>query len=200
MSSEVLTQLVGPGQPAAFGQGRIFNLLSAIGGPVTITCDRRSWKGGQSQPRVFAGVPAGTKFVAKEGDEWTYLRVTSTVLQTITIFIGDEDLQFNNAVTVTGTAAVTVSPAQTLTASAALVSVVTATAGNVPANVARRRITVACPITNTGPLYAQSPGAALAGVGIPIQPGQYVEFDAAYAFDLRNDSGATQKYSVFEES
>jgi hypothetical protein len=200
VSSEVLTQAVGPAAPAAFGQGRIFNLLSAPGGPVTITCDRRSIKGGQTQPRVFKNVPAGTKFIGAPGDEWTYLRLTSASVQQITIFIGDEDLQFNNAVTVTGTASVSINPSATITATVAPTVVATGTASTVAANPARRRVTITAAALNTGNLYVQSVGAAIANGGIPVSPGTFEEFDTLSAFDVRNDTGGNQSYSAFEES
>lgn len=200
MSSEVLTQAIGPAAPAAFGQGRVFNILSAPGGPVTVTCDNRSTTGGQTALRRFVNVPAGTKFVAPRGSEWTYLRVTSASVQLLAIFVGDEDLQFNNAVTVTGTASVSINPSSVVTATAALTAVVTATASTIAANAARRRITIAGAVANTGYLYVQSVGSAIAGGGVPIGPGMFVEFDTTSALDVRNDSGASQSFSTLEES
>jgi hypothetical protein len=200
VSSEVLQFSPGPGATAVGGQGRIWNLLSAPGGPVTITADTRSIHGGQSPQRVFKSIPPGSKFTAAAGERWTYLRIDSVVLQTITIFIGDEDLQFNNAVTVTGLATVAVFPSSVITPTGAPVTFATASASTIAANPARRRITICPALANSGTLYAQSVGAAQANAGIPLQAGTFTEFDTTAAIDVRNDTGANQTYSVFEES
>lgn len=200
MSSEVLTQAVGPAAPAAFGQGRIFNLLSAPGGPVTITAERRSVLGGQTQPRVFKNIPAGSKFTAPLGDEWTYLRLTSASNQTIQIFIGDEDMQFNNAVTVTGTASVSVNPSSAVNS-----PVATALAANttdvtgVPANPARRRVTVYNLSTGAGgPIRVSDTGAT--GRGFEIAAGTDQEIDTQAALGIRCDTAVGATWGYFEES
>jgi hypothetical protein len=200
MSSEVLSFTVTAGQTTVAGQGRIFNLLSAPGGPVSIVADTRKVQGGQSPQRIFNNIPAGSKFVAKDGEGWTYLRITSPVTQVITLFVGDDDMQFNNAVTVTGTAATTVQPSATITATVAPTVVATGASSTVAANASRRRITIAAAVANTGYIYVQSVGAAVNLGGVPIGPGQFVEFDTNAGLDVRNSTGANQSYSTFEES
>lgn len=187
MSSEVLSYSPGPGATAVATRGRIFNLLSAPGGPVTITCDVRSWKGGQTQPRVFKNIPAGSKFTAKEGEEWTYLRIDSAVLQTITIFIGDEDMQFNNAVTVTGIAATVVQPSAALADTADTVQAF-GTQTVISANASRRRITIGVRGNSADSVRVSGSGGA--GKGIEIQPGTYTEFDTIASLTVRNDNAA----------
>lgn len=198
MSSEVLTQAVGPAAPAAFGQGRIFNLLSAPGGAVSLVCDRRSPLGGQTQPRNFKNVPAGTKYTADRGDEWTYLRLTSASIQQIVIFIGDEDVQFNNAVTVTGTAAVTVTPSTAITDTPAKVVAINQ---NVlfAANAARRRITVYSDPNNAAntKIFFRTAGGAN-NIGF-ITPGTYQEFDTVVGLDTFAAVGGDTLY-LLEES
>jgi hypothetical protein len=200
VSSEVLQYTLTPGQTAVAGRGRIFNLLAAPGGPISVTADTRSQAGGQSPQRIFTNIPPGSKFTAKAGEEWTYLRITSAVAQVITIFIGDEDMSFNNAVTITGTAVVSVNPSVSITPTVAPTVVATGAAATVAGNPARRRITICPLIANTGVLYAQSVGSGIAQGGIPLQPGTFVEFDTISAIDVRNDTGANQSFSVFEES
>ena len=200
MSSEVLTQAVGPAAPAAFGQGRIFNLLSAPGGPVTITCDNRNTKGGQTALRRFVNVPAGTKFVAPLGSEWTYLRLTSASNQLISIFVGDEDLQFNNAVTVTGTASVSLNPSSTINAPAASVLAGSTTDGTgVPANPARRRVTIYNLTTGAGGIIRVS-DTGVTGRGFEISPGQDQEVDTTAALGIRCDTATGTTWGYFEES
>lgn len=200
MSSIVLTQAVGPAAPAAFGQGRIFNILSAPGGPVTITLERRSIKGGQTQPRVFTNIPAGTKFTAAIDDEWTYARLTSASVQTIQIFIGDEDLQFNNAVTVTGTASVSVNPSSVINSPAASVLAANTTdATGVPANAGRRRVTIYNLSTGAGgPIRVSDTGVT--GRGFEIPAGTDQEFDTTSALFIRCDTATGATWGYVEES
>lgn len=185
MSSEVLTYGITAGQTTVAGQGRIFNLLSAPGGPVTIVADTRKIQGGQSPQRVFTNIPAGTKFTARDGEGWTYLRITSSVSQIITLFVGDEDLQFNNAVTLTGTAIVAINPSSTVND-----TVDTAqgfgTQTTIAANLNRRRITIGN--RNTSANAIRVSGAGGAGRGVEIAPGTYTEFDTTAALTVRNDA------------
>lgn len=187
MSSEVLTFTVGPGQTAVAGQGRIWNLLSAPGGNVTIQCDTRSIQGGQSPQRIFKNVPPGTKFTAAVGEKWTYARIDSPVLQNITIFIGDEDLQFNNAVSITGTAVTTVQPSALLTDTVDTVQAF-GTQTVIAANPARRRITIGNRETSAATVRVSHSGGA--GRGIVIQAGTFTEFDTTDTLTVRNDNAA----------
>lgn len=200
MSSEVLTQLIAAGTTVTFGQGRIFNLLSAPGGPVTIIAERKTLtKSGQSQIRKFSNIPAGSKFTADKGDEWTFLRVTSASLQTIQIFVGDEDMQFNNAVTVTGVAAVQLTPSSALTDQAGLgAGTVTGQHTLFAANAARRRVTVYADPTNTATVFLRAAGGAN-DLGY-IQPGTFEEFDTTVGMDYRDPSAGGQKLYLLEES
>ncbi len=187
MSSEVLSFTVTAGQTTVAGQGRIFNLLSAPGGPVSIVADTRKVQGGQSPQRIFNNIPAGSKFVAKDGEGWTYLRITSAVTQVITLFVGDDEMQFNNAVTVTGTAATTVIPSSALNDTADTVQAF-GTQTVIPANASRRRITIGC--RSVTPDSVRVSGGGGAGKGIEIQPGTFVEFDTTASLTVRNDNAA----------
>lgn len=198
MSSDVLQFVVGPGLTAVAGAGRIFNLLSAPAGPVSIAADRRSQAGGQSLNRNFNGIPAGSKFVAKVGEEWTYLRITSAFSQVITLYVGDDDMQFNNAVTVTGTASTVVQPSGVITDAPAVALPNAATTQIVPANPARRRVTIGNPSTALASFFIRS--ATGANNLIEIQPGTFTEFDTTARLDGRNDSGAALSATVFEET
>src|SRR5579859_4015109 len=123
MSSDVLQQSLAANQVAIFGRGRIFNLLQAAS-PLNIVADYRGIGGGQTKHKVFNGTPAGSKFVSDPADgEWTYLRVANGgAPQTITLFVGSDDMSFNNAVTVTGVAQTQVQPSSTITDTAPIVT------------------------------------------------------------------------------
>lgn len=196
MASEVLTFTIGPGQTGVGGQGRIWNLLAAPGGPVTLQADTRSIKGGQSPQRIFKSIPAGSKFTAEKGEHWTYLRMDSAVLQTITIFIGDEDLQFNNAVTVTGLAQVAVFPSSVINDTADTVQA-PATQTVIGANPARRRITIGNRETAAGPVRVSGSGGA--NKGVVIQAGTFSEFDTTASLTVRADTAAAGLWYAFEE-
>lgn len=185
MSSEVLNYSVTAGQITVAGSGRIFNLLSAPGGPVTIVADTRATQGGQSPQRVFTNIPAGSKFTAAPGERWTYLRITSAVSQVITIFIGDEDMQFNNAVTVTGTAAVSVLPSGTWNDTGDTAQAF-GTQTVIAANPARRRITIGNRASSANAIRVS--GAGGAARGIEIAPGTFTEFDTTASLTVRNDA------------
>lgn len=200
MTSEVLTQAIGAGATVTFGQGRIFNLLSAPGGPVTVIAERKTLtKAGQSQIRKFVNIPAGSKFTADKGDEWTFLRVTSATAQTIQLFVGDEDMQFNNAVTVTGVASVQVSPSSVINSPAATPLGGNTTDGTgVPANAGRRRVTVYNLAASAGPIRVSDTGAT--GRGFEVAPGGFAEVDTLSALGIRCDTAQGATWGYFEES
>jgi hypothetical protein len=197
MASEVFQQALQANVVATFMRGRVFNLLSASS-PVTITLEQRGFQGGQTTPRVFKGVPAGTKFVLQPGeDDWTYLRLTSPVAQAISLFVGDDDVSFNNAVTVTGTALVSVNPS-IVVADTPKVVTVTAQHALFPANVGRKRMTVYSDPANTATVYFRIGGGAN-DIGF-ISPGTFEELDTQVAYDYRDPSAGGQNLYLTEES
>jgi len=198
MSSDVLQQALAANQVAIFGRGRIFNLLQCAF-PVNIAADYRGIGGGQTKHKVFNGTPAGSKFVSDPADgEWTYLRVTNGATpQNITIFVGSDDMSFNNAVTVTGVAQTQVAPSSAITDTPA---VVTATGQHAlfAANLTRRRVTVFADPANTATVYVRVAGGGN-DIGF-VQPGTFAEFDTTAALDYRDASAGAQKCYIFEES
>lgn len=198
MTSEVLTQTIAAGGTATFGRGRIFNLLQAAT-PVTIVAETKSTQGGQTAIRKFVNIPAGSKFTGKVGEEWTFLRVTSAAAQNVTMFVGDDDMSFNNAVTVTGVAVVAITPSSVINS-----PVATALAGNttdptgVPANAGRKRVTVYNLSTSAGFIRVSDTGAT--GRGPEIGPGANQEFDTISALGIRCDTAAGATWGYFEES
>jgi hypothetical protein len=199
MTSEVLSQAVGAGATVVFGQGRIFNLLGAAS-PVTIICEsKNSSKPGQTRIRKFANIPAGSKFTAPVGEEWTFLRLTSAAAQVVTLFVGDDDMSFNNAVTVTGVAVVAITPSSSINApTQSNLGATTSDTVTVPQNLARKRITIGNLSSNTTSIRVSADGATLKG--IEIQPGTFTEFDTTAALGIRNDSASAVLWYFFEES
>lgn len=198
MTSEVLTQSILAGVKATFGRGRIFNLLQATT-PLTITLEGKSGSGGQTNIRKFVNIPAGSKFTAPRGEEWTFLRVDSTVNQAITLFVGDDDMQFNNAVTVTGVAVVAITPSSSINSPVASVLAGTTTDGTgVPANAVRKRVTVYNLQASLGSIRVSDNGVT--GRGIEIAPGTYAEFDTIAALGIRCDTASGATWGYFEET
>lgn len=198
MTSEVLVQSVGAGATITFGRGRIFNLLQAAS-QVTITLEGKSIQGGQTNVRKFVNIPAGSKFTAPRGEEWTFLRLFSAAAQNITLFVGDDDMSFNNAVTVTGVAVVAITPSSAVNAPTEIAIAATTTdIASIPANLARKRITIGVKAAAAGPVRVSADGLTLKGV--EIQPGTFAEFDTTAALGIRNDAAAGTTYYFFEES
>lgn len=199
MSSDVLVQALQAGVQATFPRGRIFNILSATG-VVNVVADYRGTGSGQTKHKVFNSIPAGSKFVADPADgEWTYLRVTSPTTQTITLFVGSDDMAFNNAVTVTGTALVAVNPSGTINSPVASVLAGNTTDGiGVPANAARRRVTVYNLAASAGPIRVSDTGVT--GRGAEIAPGGFQEWDTVAALGIRCDTAAGATWGYVEES
>lgn len=196
MTTEVITQLLQAGVQATFGQGRIWYLKSASSA-VTITCEQRR---SGAAIRKFTNVAAGFKFKAAEDDGWSYLRLTSALAQTIEIIIGDDDVEVANAVTVSGGVLVSETPSSTIITAANDIAINAATtdAASVPANGARRRVTIGVLSTAAGPIRVSANGVTLRG--IEIQPGQFVEFRTTAALGIRNDGAAATSFYVFEET
>lgn len=197
MTSEVLTQAVTGGTTATFGAGRVFNILQASN-PVTITLETKSVKGGQTSVRKFTNIPAGSKFTLRPGEEpWTFLRLLSSVNQSVTLFVGDDDMTFSNAVTVTGVAVVSINPSATVTDTPAI-NTTTGQHALFAANASRKRITVFADPTNTATVFVRTSGGAN-DIGF-VQAGTYEEFDTLVALDYRDPSAGGQKLYLFEES
>lgn len=196
MTSEVLSQAVGAGATITFGQGRIFNLLQAAS-PVTIVLEtKNSSKPGQTRIRKFVNIPAGSKFTAKENEEWTFLKLTSAAAQNVTLFVGDDDMTFSNAVTVTGVAVVSVTPATTINSPvASILAGNTLDATGVPVNLARKWVTVYNLQASLGPIRVSDSGAT--GRGEEVAPGTSKQWNNTSALAVRCDTanGATWGYS-----
>jgi hypothetical protein len=193
MSTEVLTQTLTAGVKATFGSGLVFLIASATA-PVNIVATQI---GNSNKTRRFTGVPAGFKFTADDaGDGFSTLEVTSSVGQVFTIAVGDDDISFSNAVTVSGNVSTQDLPASAITG-ATKVTVVTAGAALVAANLARRRVTIFSDPANAGAVvYVRVSGGARLGF---LTPGQVLQFNGTYALDYEDATAGDNLY-IAEES
>lgn len=135
---------------------------------------------------------------------WTQAFITAAPGTVITLIYGgvflreDVTILQQQIATVAGTVTTTTAPASTIATPAAL-AVANASATTVAANLLRRRITFCSPSTNSGSVFLQAVGAG-AGRGIELQAGIFIEIDNTAAIDIRNDSGAVQTITTFEET
>lgn len=194
MATELLTLIFGAGETRTIGQGRILVIKSASA-PVSIRLGRSQ---NASSPVLFSNIPAGFKYKADAGRGWITGRITSATAQTVEIILGDDDVEFASAVSVTGTASFAEAPSSAITGTVADVSVVAGGNSAIAANTNRRRITIQALSTNTGNLRVST--VATTGRGLELQPGQAVELKTTAAFFVTNAGAAAQSYTVLEES
>jgi hypothetical protein len=195
MSTEVLTQSLVTTTPAKFGAGTFFLIVAATANLTIVATSI----GNSNKNRTFANVGAGFKFQADSQDDgFDYLTVTTAANQVVSLAIGTDDVQFSNNVTVSNTVNTSDLPSGTVTTAG--FTVATANQNGPGANLSRRRITFCAPATNTGTIYVQAAGTNVAGQGAALAPGTFVQFNTTASLQCRNDTGATQSFSVMEES
>lgn len=194
MSARNYAFAIGAGAQVRLPAGRYFFVRTASAA-INVTTE-----GNPGSPLSFKGISGGTKFGPVDvGQGWTYLIIESASAQNLEIVISDDGLfDVANTVTVSGAVNVTEQPSSAIASPAAVVRA-TGGADTIAANLSRRRISVCSLSTNIGSLFIQAVGAG-AGRGIELQPGVTLELKTTAAFDIRNDSGASQTYSTFEET
>ena len=145
-----------------------------------------------------------SNFLISRRKRWQRVNIVGITGAVVTLLYGnvnpssDETLILPNFATITGVVnVITTSSGFGLTN---LGPIATGASGVVPQNVNRKRITICCPLTNTGPVYVQPHGLATANQGYCLQPGQSVEFDTTVSVDVRNDTGAAQNAQYIEET
>jgi hypothetical protein len=174
--------------------GVFFKVMSAA---ANITIRTR---GSTSSPIEFTDVGEGLKFgPVDESKRWTYLDVQSAVAQVVTVIVSDDgEVDVAGTGEIAGDVDVVELPASTIATPAADV-IANGAALAVAANSARRRITICNLSSNLGSVFVQATGAG-AGRGIEVQPGMNAEMHGIYAFDVRNDSGASVTVTRTEEA
>lgn len=196
MSARNFIQTLGAGETIRLPRGRFFFVRTAASALDIAT------EGNPGAPVTFAGIGAGSKFGPVAEDQgWKFLRITSAAAQNIEIIISDDgNFDVANTVTVSGSVNVLSTPAATI-ATPARATRATGGADTIAANLSRRRITICNPSDNASPglLYVQAVGTG-AGRGYPLDTGTSVQIETTAALDVRNDSGVSVDYTVFEES
>lgn len=199
MTNEVMSATIPASGQLTFSRGRIFNLIAAPN-PVSIVLDQAGGKR-QASVSTFNNVPAGSVYIGKVGEEWTYLRLTGTVGDLIQIYIGDDEVKFGQAVNVVGVAATKDQPAATITDAPNVAVPNAAQTAVVPINGTRRRVAISFASNaaiGAATVFIRKTG----GVNnlIEVQPGVLYSFPATYGLDIRNDSGGALSALIFEES
>jgi hypothetical protein len=196
MSTEVLSQTLGAGGKATFGSGTQFLIVQAAN-PVTIVA--RSI-GNSNKGRVFTNVPAGFKFTADDVlGGFDTLELTSATAQTVILAVGTDDVSYSNNVTISGTAQTTEVPASALTDAAPVACPTGALTPVVPANGARKRVSLSVdPNFAAGLVFARVAGGA--NNLVPMQAGLTYPFAGTYGVSVRNDTGTTVTIYIAEES
>lgn len=192
MSTETLTQAIGAGATVRFGAGTQF-LVAAAASNIDIKAVKL---GDSSQNKKFLGTPAGFKFTARDAG-FDYLEVTSAAAQNVTLTVGTDDVSFSNQVTVAGNVSTAELPASAISTPGAKVTVVTAGAALVAANLARRRVTISSDPNNVAAvIYVRVSGGARIDF---VMPGTKIEFRGTYALDYEATAAGDTLY-ISEES
>lgn len=194
MTTEIRSQSLTANVQATFGAGRIFYIKSASGA-LTLTAENN---GSSALVRSFINVTAGFKFTAEKGAGWSLLRVLSATSQTIEIAIGDDDVEFSNAVSIVGTSNVIVLPSTVITDTADA-TLAAAAQVSIASNTNRKRITVGVLSSSAASVRVSTTGGA--GRGFEIQPGQFFPFETTAALKIYNpDSTNSATYYLEEET
>lgn len=194
MSTETLTQQLVANQPASFGAGTQFLIVTATAALTVVALQQ----GNSNSRRVFTGVLPGFRFKAPAGDGFDTLQITSATGQTITIAVGDDDVSYSSGVTIENTPSIVELPAVGLTDTAPVSVASGATTNIVPANTTRRRVTLTPDPAAGGTVYARVKGGA--NDLVPLAPGQSYEFKGTYGLDVRNPTAAAVNVYVAEET
>lgn len=187
---EVKTHVLAANVPLdIMGQANFFQLFQA---PTAVKVE---FFKKQTRTGLAEGAPEGfRRGPLTEGNEFDWVRVTSTVNQSVQICraYGEASLQ-----RIVGTITATLSKSATATDTAD-VTINNGVTDVIAAAAARRRLIVQAHPDNLGRLRA-GPSAA-AGRGIIMEPGDVYIFESTAAFQIHNESGAAQKYVPLTES
>lgn len=175
--------------------GGVFFYVKSAAAALTIRT-----RGSTTSPIEFTNVGAGLRFGPVPADKrWTYLDVTSAVVQTVEVVVSDDaEVDIASTVSVAGNVTVSDLPATAATFFART-TLATATSADIAANAARRRITIYNWSAGGGSLTIRDTGATT-DAGAELQPGTSIELAFTGALRIRNNSGVSLDYSYIEES
>lgn len=157
-------------------------------------------RGSTTAPVNFNNVGAGLRFgPVPEAKRWTYLDVTSASVQTVEIVVSDDaEVDIASTVSVAGNVTTQELPSSALS-SQAKTALATATSVDIPANAARKRITIQNWSDSAGNFCVRDQ-TGTADAGEEIQSGMGRMFATTAALRIRNNSGASVNYSWNEEA
>jgi hypothetical protein len=171
--------------------GKFIGVIDAPSGPIDIAID--------SFTALRRG-PGGSVILSQPFKRCT---LTSTVAQTVRVLVADEIQDVSNITSSGGGGAPLVIEAPSeIVASPDDVAVADGATNTtlIPANTARRRITVGVLSSSAGPIRVQAAGANNAS-GVEIAPGMSYRFDTTAALELHAPTGGGgATVYVFEES
>jgi hypothetical protein len=196
MSTDVLNQTLVGGVKATFGRGRQF-LITQLTGTVNAVAKQI---GSSSRQWPLNGIGAGFKFTTGEPDLYfDTLEITSAGGDVIQIAIGDDDVDFANAVTVGNTVTGKDLPASSLTDTAPLTTV-TGQHAICAQNLTRRRITLFADPRNVGDTFIAIRKTGGANNIAILLPGTSAQFVGTYGLDYLAGAAAGDSVYIFEES
>lgn len=172
-------------------RGKFFGIIEAPSAAIDVQLD--------SSTALRRG-PGGSIIV---GDFFNRVTLTSSATQTVRVLVADEIQDVSNIISsgAGGSTPTAETPSSTITAPADVNVAAGATNTTlVPANAARRRVTIGVLSTSAGPIRVQATGGADAS-GIEIAPGMSYRFDTTAALELHAPAGlGGADVYAFEES
>lgn len=158
-------------------------------------------RGATAQPIAFDDVGAGLKFgPVPEELRWTYLDVTSTVAQVVTLIISDDaEVDVASTVNVAGQVSVMQQPSTTLSTPARIATNITTDTLLSAANANRRSITIQNPAANVDTVNVGASGELATDRGFEVEPGTSVTFVTSAAIYARAVTN-TPSVQVIEET
>lgn len=149
-----------------------------------------------------SGLQGGIKF--ERVKPWDNARIVGAAGTTVEFYVGsyavDRDLTepITQIATIAGVASVAMVPSSTL-ASQAKTALATGNSADIPANLARKRISITCWSDSAGTFCVRDQ-AATTDAGTEVQAGVTMQFDTTAALRIRNNSGSSVNYSWNEEA
>lgn len=147
---------------------------------------------------LFSGnieIRNGIGFTLEERFDFVRI-INGGTAQTITVYIGDGDVQDSRFV---GSVNALITPGFSL-ANGAHTALANGATDTIAGDSNRRAITVGVLSTAAGSLFAGESGNTDATHGVEIQPGMTFRFETIAAIDIHNASGAAVTYYTIEES
>ena len=195
MGIERRVQTIDAGGRIDTPRNNFFLILSATG-----SVNLRAERGGTSEG--FNGISGG--ILVRRIQSWDTMTIEGTPGVSVEYLVGSEHVERDETdirlqiATIAGVAAIAEEPAATV-ADTPQVDIADTTQDElVPANLLRKRVTIFVDPDNGGSCFIRTAGGAN-NIGVLV-PGVTYEFKGRYALDVRNDTGGTATFYIFEEA